>query len=215
MAAEPTTTLLIIRHGETVWNVENRFQGHGDSPLTRTGCSQALAVGRRLKSMTFDTLICSDLGRAQTTAECIAQPTGHAIQSDSRLRERNYGILEGLTVAEISARYPQVWTDLQADDPDYVIPGGESQRQHFQRNIGFFEAYIATHAGSTAALVVHGGVMDSIFRYVARLPLSQPRCFTTANTSLNIVSHGPFHGTIRWVIGTWGDVSHLDDIGRQ
>lgn len=65
------------------------------------------------------------------------------------------------------------------------------------------------YPGKTVALVVHGGVLDSLFRYAAALPLSQPRCFITRNASIGIVRHGVFYGTPRWVIDSWGDVAHL------
>ncbi len=206
---QPTTKLLIIRHGETRWNAQGRVQGHGDSPLTETGREQARLLGQRLQHVAFDKLICSDLGRTMETASFITACTGHGTQKDHRLRERHYGVLEGLTVAEVENQYPKAYGKLMAGDPDFVIPEGESHRQLYQRNIAFFKEYITTNPGTTAALVVHGGVMDSIFRFVANLPLDQPMCFVTPNTSLSIISHGFYYGTMRWVIETWGDVSHL------
>jgi probable phosphoglycerate mutase len=212
---QPKTTLLAIRHGETVWNEEKRYQGHGDSPLTETGRNQAAALGRRMKKFRFDALISSDLGRAQETASIIADYTGHSLEIDSRLRERNYGVLEGLTVHEIKAGHSKIFNQLNSDDPDYIIPGGESHRQHYQRNVAFIEECLAKRSGATLGLVAHGGVLDSIFRYIARLPLDQPRCFITINASLTIITHGSFYGTTRWVIETWGDIGHLDGIGRH
>ena len=106
---QPATRLLVVRHGETVWNKQLRFQGHGDSHLTESGRAQARALGQRLKNIPFDELIASDLGRTKETAALIAAATGHEIQTDSRLRERNYGVLEGLTFSEIKSRYPEVW----------------------------------------------------------------------------------------------------------
>lgn len=213
MIATPTTTLLVIRHGETVWNVQERFQGHGDSPLTETGRRQVLALGRRMRRMNFDALISSDLGRARETAEIIAGQTGHPVATDSRLRERNFGMLEGLTFDEIAENHGLVLERLYADEPDYVVPGGESHRQHYARNIGFVEEWMGKNAGATAAIVVHGGVLDSLFRYTASLPLTRPRCYATTNASLSIFSHGVFYGTLRWVIRTWGDVGHLEEVG--
>ncbi|MBI9086933.1 MAG: histidine phosphatase family protein [Desulfobacterales bacterium] len=204
------TTLLVIRHGQTVWNVQQRYQGHGDSPLTEEGRNQAEALGRRMRRIHFDALISSDLGRTLETARIIARHTGHDISMDSRLRERNFGVLEGLTAEEINSRFPKVYDKLHANDPDYVIPEGESLRQHYGRNIQFIETCTAENAGKTIALVAHGGVLDSILRYITGFPLDHPRCFTAANTSLNIFSHGLFYGTCRWVIETWGDVSHLN-----
>jgi probable phosphoglycerate mutase len=215
MPTQPNTTLLVIRHGETVWNIEHRYQGHGDSPLTETGRSQVSALGRRMRGLPFDTLISSDLGRTRETAAIIADYTGHAVALDSRLRERNYGVLEGLTVSEIKAAHPAVLDRLNTDDPDYVVPQGESHRQHYQRNIAFIEELLAQKSGAKVAVVAHGGVLESIFRYVAHMPLEQPRCFISPNASLTIITHGNFYGTSRWVIETWGDVGHLNGIDQN
>jgi probable phosphoglycerate mutase len=214
MLNQLNTTLLAIRHGETVWNEENRFQGHGDSPLTETGCNQVAALGRRMETFRFDSLISSDLGRAQETASIIADFTGHTVEVDSRLRERNYGVLEGLTVPEIKARHADVLDKLKADDPDYIIPEGESHRQHYQRNVDFMEELLAGRSGTTVAVVAHGGVLDSFFRFVANQSLDQPRCFIITNASLAIITHGNFYGSDRWVIETWGDVGHLDGMKK-
>ncbi|MGD9373963.1 MAG: histidine phosphatase family protein, partial [Desulfobacterales bacterium] len=108
MTTQPKTRLMVIRHGETVWNAEERFQGHGDSPLTETGRIQVTALGRRMQDFQFDALISSDLGRTQETASIIAEFTGHSVGIDSRLRERNYGVLEGLKIHDIKTRYSDV-----------------------------------------------------------------------------------------------------------
>lgn len=210
MTTESKTTLLIIRHGETVWNAENRFQGHGDSPLNETGRSQVAALAGRMKTLKFETLISSDLGRTRETASIIAGLSGHTVELDSRLRERNYGVLEGLTVAEIRQTHPEVLDQLKNDDPEYIPPEGESHRQHYRRNVAFFEEALRSRPGTTIAIVAHGGVLDSIFRYVSGLPLAHPRCFIAANASLTIVSHGMFYGTSRWVIETWCETGHLN-----
>ena len=215
MATQPKLTLLAIRHGETELNVAKRYQGHSDSPLTENGRKQVSALGRRMEKIKFDTLISSDLGRTQETAAIIAEHTGHAIKTDARLRERNYGVLEGLTISDIKAGHSEVLERLDANDPDYVIPEGESLRQHYQRNLAVFEELQSRISAGRVALVVHGGVLDSLFRYVARLPLHQPRCFITPNASLTIITHGTFYSTMRWVIETWGDTAHLDGIGQS
>ena len=214
MSTHPKLTLLAIRHGETELNVAKRYQGHSDSPLTETGRKQVSSLGRRLEKMKFDTLISSDLGRTQETATIISECTGHSIKTDSRLRERNYGVLEGLTVSDIKADHSEVLERLDANDPDYIIPDGESLRQHYQRNVAVFEELQSGISDGRVALVVHGGVLDSLFRYVARLPLDQPRCFITPNASLTIITHGIFYSTLRWVIETWGDTGHLEGIGQ-
>ena len=214
MSTHPKLTLLAIRHGETELNVAKRYQGHSDSPLTENGREQVSSLGRRMEKIKFDTLISSDLGRTQETATIIAEYTGHSIKTDSRLRERNYGVLEGLTVSDIKAGHSEVLERLDANDPDYIIPDGESLRQHYQRNVAVFEELQSGISDGRVALVVHGGVLDSLFRYVARLPLDQPRCFITPNASLTIITHGIFYSTLRWVIETWGDTGHLEGTGQ-
>lgn len=213
MQSTAATTLMIIRHGETEWNRDLRFQGHGDSPLTEIGRTQAQALARRLAGAPIDRLISSDLGRARETAGYLAAATGLDVHTDARLRERHYGPFEGLTIAEIETSHPEVYDRFQTDDPEYVLPGGESQRQHYQRNVDFLEAYVKNRPGTTAALVAHGGVLDSVFRFLANMPLDQPRCYLVPNTGLTVVKFGLFYGTIRWVMKTWGDVSHLEGIG--
>jgi probable phosphoglycerate mutase len=213
MKEKAKTTLLAVRHGETVWNAESRFQGHGDSPLTETGRRQARALGERMRGIDFDVLISSDLGRAKETALIITSFTGHSMHTDFRLRERNFGALEGLTKEEIQDRHPEVYERLYADDPDYAPPEGETHRGHFERNLSFINELVAERPGITAVLVGHGGLLDTLFRFAAKLPLRQPRCFVIPNTSLSRFTYGTFYGTRRWVIESWGDVAHLQPTG--
>jgi probable phosphoglycerate mutase len=209
MTLTGTTTFLVIRHGETCWNAEKRVQGFGDSPLTATGRAQVRSLARRLTGIAFDALISSDLGRARETASLIADATGHCIQTDRRLRERNYGILEGLTEQEISDRFPEALDRLRASDPDYVVPQGESYRQHCTRCIASMETMAEEKTGATLVVVAHGGVLDVLFRFVTRMGHRAPACFATANASLNTISCAHLNESRQWVIETWGDVAHI------
>lgn len=205
----PETTLMLIRHGETAWNRDKRFQGHGDSDLTARGQAQAQALGRRLAAASFDMLISSSLGRARATAAIIAEHTGHTVQTDPRLRERHYGVLEGLNIEEIQRDHAAVYAQLITEDPDFTIPQGESHRQHYRINVDFLEAGLRAQPGKTAAIVTHGGFLDNIFRYIVGLKIGAPRCVLAGNTSLSIIAHGHFYGSPRWIIRSWGDVGHL------
>src|SRR5262245_31004846 len=118
------TEILLIRHGETLWNREARMQGQNDSPLTETGLEQARKLARRLKTVAFTTLYSSDLGRAHQTARCIAEETGHEIVANEGLRERCFGIFEGLTNAEIQVKHPDHYVHFAAREPDFIMPGG-------------------------------------------------------------------------------------------
>ena len=211
----PETTLMIIRHCETTWNRDRRFQGHGDSDLTARGRSQADALGRRLAQMPFDALISSDLGRTQATAAIITAHTGHTVKTDPRLRERHYGVLEGLNIIEIQRDHADVYARLISEDPAYVIPQGESHQQHYAYNIAFVEEWLRRRPGSTAAVVSHGGFLDNVFRYIAGRALDAPRCILAGNASLSTITHGQFYGSPRWIIRSWGDVGHLTGMAES
>jgi len=197
--------MIWIRHAETEWNIEGRHQGHHDAPLSERGENQAFALAKRMRSFHFNHLYSSDLGRTLKTAEKIKSQTGHHIHTDSRLREGNLGIFEGLTPAQAKRQYPREY-DRYLMSPEYVIPDGESVKQRFDRNVACFEALASNHPGQTLAVVSHGGVLDSLFRYVLLLPLNVPRRFSYKNTSIAVVTHE----NSAWQLESWGDVSHLN-----
>ena len=139
------TEILLIRHGETLWNQQGRMQGQNDSPLTALGLHQARQLGSRLKDVSFTTLYSSDLGRAHQTARCIADATGHEVLADTGLRERCFGIFEGLTNAEIKVQHPEEHVRFATRDPDYAMPGGESTVQFRDRCVACLESIAQRH----------------------------------------------------------------------
>ena len=200
------THLLAVRHGETEWNSEGRFQGHLNSALNAAGMAQAQALGRRLAGERFDLLLSSDLGRALQTACAIAACTGHQIVVEPRLRERRMGILEGLIPAEAEARYPGEYARFLKRDPDFVIPGGESTRQLFERSLACFTELAVRHAGLTLVAVSHGGMLAMLYRHATALPLEAPRDFSLHNAGINRFRHR----LGAWQLQQWGDIGHLD-----
>jgi probable phosphoglycerate mutase len=202
--SSPETRLIIVRHGETENNIEGRWQGHGDSPLTETGVAQAEAVAQRLERCRFSRLYSSDLGRARQTAQIIADRTGHEIILDEHLRERDLGIFQGLTRAEMAARYPREWHLYRTAGPDYVIPTGESARQRYERSTSRLREIALSHPGETVVVVTHGGVLNGLLRHTLRISLDAPRRFKVWNAGLNLFL---FDGE-NWLLETWGDVSH-------
>ncbi len=199
------TQLILIRHGETVWNTERRMQGHLDSPLTARGLWQAEQLGERMQSLPFTTLYSSDLPRAHRTAQHIAAVTSHAIVTDERLRERNFGMFEGLTQAEMQAREPQAYARFMSRDPQYAVPGGESPAEFFARCRAALEELAHRHADETIAVVTHGLVLDCAYRAASGLALEAQRPVPLVNASLNWFSCG--HDG--WCAGRWGDADHL------
>ncbi len=199
------TRFLLIRHGETEWNLASRIQGHSDSALTAAGLTQARALAQRLAAESFDVLVASDLPRAFRTAQIVAQSTGHAIVTDARLRERNFGQGEGLTYGEIDHQFPDAFSRVRETDPDYVIPGGESRRQFYTRVKDAFEALAGAHAGKRVAVVAHGGVLASLYRVIHGLAISAPHPIPIPNAAINSVR---FESDL-WIIERWGDTDHL------
>jgi len=204
----PHCELIIARHGETVWNKDGRQQGHLDSPLTPLGVRQAEAIAERLRSEEFHALYTSDLGRALSTAQIVAARTGHTVTVDERLRERNLGIFQGLTMAEVEVKFPEDFKRFNSGDPDYVIPRGESARQRYERIVACVEDIAARHAGQRVVIVAHGGALQSLFRRAVGIPLEAKRAFSLFNASLNtfFVEDGS------WKLGTWGDITHLHSL---
>jgi probable phosphoglycerate mutase len=129
------------------------------------------------------------------------------------LRERHYGILEGLDITTIRRDHAAVYASLITEDPDFVIPRGQSHRQHFRINIDFLESWREANPGKTAAMVSHGGFLDNVFRYIAGLKCGAPRCVLADNASLSVIAYGHFYGSPRWIIRSWGDAGHLVGIG--
>lgn len=205
------THLIIVRHGQTQWNLQLIRQGHLDSPLTEKGIDQAKALGERLKRETFTALYSSDLGRALQTAQMIADATGRTIVTDPRLRERHLGIFQGLNGDQLREKYPEEYRMHRTSGPSYVIPGGESVQQQVARNVAYLNEIAEKHLGETIVVVTHGGVLSGFFRHALSIPLQAPRRFEFTNASLNVFSYEAGN----WMLRTWGDVSHLSDGGSD
>lgn len=200
-----TTRFIVVRHGETAWNIASRIQGQGDSPLTPKGEAQAEAIATRLARERFDVLVSSDLGRALQTAQRIAAACGHAIVTDRRLRERNFGQGEGLTYDEVDGRWPNAFSRVRESDPDFAIPGGESRRQFHERVREAFVALEREHRGKRLTVVAHGGVLAALYRHVHDIPLARPHAVPIANAAYNAVA---FEAEA-WTLEAWDDVDHL------
>jgi len=204
-----STKLIIIRHGETLWNIEGKKQGQLDSPLTSLGIKQAEALSQRIAQESFTSLYASDLGRASETAEYIAARTNHEVFLERGLRERNFGIFQGLTHEQIKKRYSAEYNSHQANKVDYIIPNGESLRQFYARVTLCLENLTARHAGQTIAIVTHGGVIDGWFRFIFDLSLETPRRAKLWNASINCIVH---EYAVGWTLHTWGDVNHVKSL---
>ncbi|MBL8522661.1 MAG: histidine phosphatase family protein [Betaproteobacteria bacterium] len=205
-----TTTLVLIRHGETEWNRQGRIQGHLDSPLTPEGVAQAKACATRLRDEHFDQVVSSDLPRVRRTADLLIESRGLPIRFDAALRERSYGIGEGLTYAEMDSQHPEFFSRIRTTDPDYAVEGSESRREFHQRITNALRGIAKDHAGQRVLVVTHGGVLGVVYRWLNGLHISSPHKVEIPNVAYNRVSVHPKEVGEDWKLEVWADTAHLD-----
>jgi probable phosphoglycerate mutase len=202
------TVLIVIRHGETVWNLEKRIQGHLDSDLTDRGYAQARSLARAFSTIRIDALYCSDLGRAVKTVAAIESATGLSATHLACLRESNLGVLQGKTREEIEEDFPDEYDLFRLREPDFVLPEGESLVQRHQRAIFCLSKLVMEHDGKVVCAVTHGGILDSLLRHTLDISLKESRRFSISNCAINTfwITDGI------WEMVEWGNVSHLNGI---
>lgn len=193
--------LVIIRHGQSQWNLENRFTGWVDVPLSAKGEAEAAAAGDKLKGFVFDEAYTSALQRAQNTLGLAMKQAGHReipTTKHEALNERMYGELQGLDKADTAAKYGEEQVHIWRRSYDIAPPGGESLKDTAARVIPYFEneiepklkagknIIIAAHGNSLRALVMHLEKMtpDEILKF--EIPTGQPRLYEL-DAALNVL----------------------------
>ncbi|HEX4417017.1 MAG TPA: histidine phosphatase family protein [Kofleriaceae bacterium] len=164
-----TRTLVLVRHGETAWNREGRFQGHTDIPLSEAGRAQAHALRARLAvdhAHLLDhertAVLTSDLRRAHETAEIVFGVAGRTLHVRRELREFCYGVFEGHTRSEIDERFPGAMAAWLRGDPGFAVEGGESRAAVHARTHGAVRSFLAESGHSHVVVVAHGGVLRQL-----------------------------------------------------
>jgi len=208
MPPMPTTRLTrfcLIRHGETDWNSEKRIQGQIDIDLNANGRAQARAVAAGLAGQAFAAVYSSDLRRAWHSAQIAAAGLGLAVSPAPTLRERHFGVMQGITSAEARQHLPDVHQHHQARTPDYDFDTGETLIAFAARVLGGLDELAARHAGASVLAFTHGGVLDIVHRAATGRPLDAPRDFTLPNAAFNWVERDG-NG---WRLISWADCRHL------
>lgn len=204
--ADAATRLCLVRHGETVWNVERRLQGHLDVELNETGRGQAAATARALGKLSFAAVYASDLRRAHATAKLITRVSDQRPVSETGLRERHYGHLQGLTYSEAEARFPDDYARFLARDSGFAPSGGESLVEFAGRVVTTLIRIVRAHPGDQVLIVTHGGVLDVVHRLATGMSLEPPRDFAIPNAALNWIEWEDE----QWRLLEWADRRHLD-----
>ncbi|MDO8586780.1 MAG: histidine phosphatase family protein [Armatimonadota bacterium] len=203
--------LILVRHGQTTWNAEDRLQGQLDPELSELGLRQAAAAADALAGERVDAVYSSDLRRALTTALLIAEKRGLPVDATPLLREVNLGAWQGLTLVEVQARYPTEYAAYREDSVANRPPGAERLEDLIDRARRFIETVVADCAAGNIVVVAHGGIirgalccaLDGAPTLYRRVKLDNGG-FTTIGFS----SSGPPH------IFAVNETCHLREIGE-
>jgi len=203
-----STRICLVRHGETSWNSERRIQGQIDIDLNATGEAQARALRSALAEFSFAAAYSSDLMRAWRTAGIATADLGLALTPLPALRERHFGVLQGVAAHEAAGRHPEAYRHHQARSPEYRYETGESLVGFAERALSALEALAQRHPGVDVLVFTHGGVLDAAYRAATGKPLQAPRDFPLGNAAINWIEHQ----SGAWRLVSWGDSRHLQGV---
>ena len=188
--------LVLVRHGQSIWNLENRFTGETDIPLTPQGRTEALAAGAKLMSVAFTHGFTSVLQRAIDTMTLLLEAAGQsqlAVTRNAALNERNYGNLQGLNKAEVAKKYGEEQVALWRRSFSVRPPGGESLDDTAHRVLPYYHTAIEPllRQGGTILVVAHGNSLRALMMVLENitaedisdvdLPTASPRRYTFNN----------------------------------
>jgi probable phosphoglycerate mutase len=170
-----STTLLLARHGQTVWHAENRYAGVSDIPLTDEGRAQAEALGRWAAAHPVDAVWTSTMPRAVATAEPACHALGLVPRREPTLRECDFGVLEGRTLAEFEAENPVRAKAFRADPVSYPFPEAEDPRTAAARGTRALRHIAAAHPGERVLVVAHNTLLRLVLCSALSIPLGEYR----------------------------------------
>ena len=200
-----TTTVFLVRHGQTKSNVTGFYMGWANEDLDDAGYRQVNSLAYRLAKQPIDSIYSSPLRRTDTTAQIIAKPHGLKVGTSEKLIEIRFGDWEGLHMDEISQRWPELWQQWRTDPSQLTPPNGESFQQVSKRTVRFFDQIASANQGKSAVIVTHEIVVKSVVTHILGAPASIYRRFDINNASLSMVRI--IDGKARLAI--LNDTSHL------
>lgn len=202
--------LYFMRHGETVWNTERRYQGMTDIELSEEGLRQAECAAKRFKNIKIDKIYASPLKRAMKTAEKIAAEKGLEIISEDDFREIHFGEWEGKTVPELTEKYGDSYTNFIREPHKYGFPGEGSVENVINRIKPGIDRLIAEEKGNVL-IVSHGGIIRLMIMYIMGLDSSWFTKMWINNTGVSIVEIK----NDRRLLLTLNDSAHLAETGQN
>jgi broad specificity phosphatase PhoE len=204
--------LLVARHGATQHNLDGRFTGQSDAPLSLLGLRQAEALATRLADLRFDAVVSSDLARARQTAEAITRHSDQPIILDPDLREISMGEWEGRAFADVVREQPDLLARIETDPTgEAPIPGGETWAQFSARVLGALTRWRERFPDGNLLWVSHGGVVSVLLLSALGLTYERRHQFRRGNTSLFELEYN----SERTVILRINDTSHLERLATE
>jgi 2,3-bisphosphoglycerate-dependent phosphoglycerate mutase len=172
------STLIIFRHGQSTWNLENKFTGWVDVALTEKGINEAKAAGEKLKPFKFDKGFTSDLQRAQKTLDLALEACGQShipIEKNKALNERMYGDLQGLDKLETAKKFGEEQVKIWRRSYDIAPPNGESLKDTAERVIPYFQKEVLPElkAGKNIVIAAHGNSLRALIMYLEKMTPAQ------------------------------------------
>jgi probable phosphoglycerate mutase len=183
------TMIYLVRHGETEWNREGRLQGQLNSPLTAEGIAQTESFSTQIQELNPHIVYSSDQERAVVTAQILTANLEREIIYDRNLSEMNFGIFQGHNWDYIENNMQDIYDQYRADDPDYVIPEGESHNQFHSRVTETLQRIADDNPGRKILIISHGGSINKMLCYARGMKPSGNRYFKTENLALNVLKY--------------------------
>lgn len=199
------TKIIFVRHGQTLWNLEMKYQGHTDIALSDLGIEQAKRVADRLMIEEFSAVYSSDLVRAYDTANIIAAKKNLTVKQDVNLREICFGEWEGMTYTEINDKWPNALNQFFSDTTKITIPNGESFTDLKKRSDIAINKILENHKKETIVVVSHGATIRAMICSALNLPLDYVWRIRQDNTAVNMVEYHKNNN----VVTLLNDIHHL------
>jgi phosphoserine phosphatase len=183
------TRFILVRHGETTWNKEGRYQGQIDTPLSERGLEQGRKVAEALRDIPIDLCYASPLSRSYTTAKLCMEWHGCGVTTDERLLEINHGLWEGKLADEIAGDYGDLLTEWRTTVENVIMPEGESIVQVRDRAMAAFRDYALKHQGKTILVVAHDAVNKAVLCDMLDMGLDHFWQIKQDNTCINVLEY--------------------------
>lgn len=205
------TKVILVRHGQTLWNLEMKYQGHCDVALTDKGIRQAELAADRLAKEEISAVYASDLNRAFKTAQCIASKHNLGVTAIPELREINFGDWEGMTFEGISDPANSQWSEemskVFSHPGEAQIPGGETFHEVKERAMIALNKLVAAHPNQTIVVVSHGGTIRTVLCAILDIHLNNIWKIKQDNTAINMLEYYDDEVFVSLV----NDVHHLNE----